>query len=265
MIKQAVKAVLPAPTLAAARDVRDIVLAEPEWRLSEKGQRSRARLEQLRDSHRGERCFILGNGPSLQRTDLTRLRNEFTFGLNRIYLLFEALGFHTTFLAAENEHVVRQFACDILTTTCQVFMSWRCRRLVPMAPNLAFFRTRAPGGFNGDALKPIREGATVTFIAMQLAYHMGFRDVILVGVDHHFVTSGPPGAVVTSQGADPNHFDPRYFGRGIRWELPDLDHSELNYHVAKAAYESDGRQIRDATIGGKLTVFPKVDYDSLFA
>ena len=35
--------------------------------------------------------------------------------------------------------------------------------------------------------------------------------------------------------------------------------------MAREAYEADGRQVLDATIGGKLEVFPKVAYDSLFA
>jgi hypothetical protein len=34
--------------------------------------------------------------------------------------------------------------------------------------------------------------------------------------------------------------------------------------MAKAAYAADGREVLDATIGGKLTVFPKIDYLTLF-
>ena len=40
--------------------------------------------------------------------------------------------------------------------------------------------------------------------------------------------------------------------------------SEVGYRLARQAYEADGRQVQDATIGGNLTVFPKVDYLSLF-
>ena len=41
-------------------------------------------LQNFRDIHRGKRCFILGNGPSLAKTDLSHLRDEYTMGLNRI-------------------------------------------------------------------------------------------------------------------------------------------------------------------------------------
>jgi hypothetical protein len=34
--------------------------------------------------------------------------------------------------------------------------------------------------------------------------------------------------------------------------------------MARKAYEADGRKVLDATIGGKLDIFEKVDYESLF-
>jgi hypothetical protein len=101
-------------------------------------------------------------------------------------------------------------------------------------------------------------------VALQLAYHLGFSTVILVGVDHSFVTQGKPNTTVQSEGDDPNHFSSAYFGKGFRWQLPDLETSELAYRMARQAYERAGRQVLDATIGGKLTVFPKVEYTSLF-
>jgi hypothetical protein len=54
------------------------------------------------------------------------------------------------------------------------------------------------------------------------------------------------------------------FGKGFRWQLPDLETSEIAYGMARSAFEADGRKVVDATVGGKLTVFPKVDYNSLF-
>lgn len=77
--------------------------------------------------------------------------------------------------------------------------------------------------------------------------------------------SGPPNAEVVSDGPDPNHFHPEYFGRGTRWHLPDLARSEAAYRLARAAFEADGRAVIDATLGGRLTIFPKADYRSLFA
>ena len=52
-------------------------------------------------------------------------------------------------------------------------------------------------------------------------------------------------------------FNPKYFGKGFRWQLPDLETSELAFGMAKKAFEADGRQVLDATVGGKLTSFSK--------
>ncbi len=46
------------------------------------------RLRKFRSIHKGEDCFILGNGPSLNKIDLSLLKNYHIFGLNKIYLLF---------------------------------------------------------------------------------------------------------------------------------------------------------------------------------
>ena len=121
-----------------------------------------------------------------------------------------------------------------------------------------------PQVFSGDAAGRLFEGFTVTFVALQLAFYMGFSKVILIGVDHNFTTQGPANTTITSQGDDPNHFSPDYFGKGFRWQLPDLPGSERAYRLAKQGYETAGRQVVDATVGGKLAVFPKVDYASLF-
>jgi hypothetical protein len=104
----------------------------------------------------------------------------------------------------------------------------------------------------------------VTYVAMQLAYHLGYREVVLIGVDHSFSTTGPAHQLVTSAGDDPNHFDPSYFGKGYRWQLPDLVMSEQAYSLAKAAFEAAGGSIVDATVGGRLTIFPKADFSTIF-
>jgi hypothetical protein len=232
-------------------------------------------LKKYKDIHRGERCFIIGNGPSLKQTDLARLQNEFTFGMNRIYLLFPELGFSTTYYLSVNDLVIEQCVGDILGLQVPRFLSWRSREFIknalgdqsslPADPPLSFLHTTYTGPkFAKDARQRLWEGATVTYVAMQLAFHMGFKTVILIGVDHSFSTKGKPNTTVVSQGDDPDHFDGRYFGKGFRWQLPDLETSKLAYERAKENYIAAHREIIDATIGGKLTVFPKVDYHSLF-
>lgn len=225
------------------------------------------RLAVLKDIHKGRRAFIIGNGPSLKQTNLSKLKGEFSFGLNRIYLMFPELGFTTTYLVSVNDLVIEQCAAEIAALPMPKFLSWRSHRFFqPSTSGLPTFlyTTYDNPAFAPDVRFRVWESATVTYVALQLAFHMGFEQVILLGVDHNFSTKGPANTTITSGGDDPDHFHPAYFGKGFRWQLPDLEMSEIGYHMARQAYERAGRQVLDATIRGKLTIFPKTDYNSLF-
>jgi len=269
-MKQRLKRIVPAPLWDLGSDAywgwhnrgRHLLARtlSPRWASS------RRQLHSYRDRHQGQRCFIIGNGPSLRQTDLSLLRSELTFGLNRIYLLFPELGFTTTYLVSVNDLVLEQCADELKALALPKFITWRARRWFTGDPRTIFMDTdyTGPEDFSPDASGRLFEGFTVTYVALQLAYHMGFEQVVLVGVDHSFVTQGPANTAIVSQGDDPNHFAPDYFGRGFKWQLPDLAGSERAYQLAKAAYGAAGRRLVDATVGGKLDVFPKADYKSLF-
>jgi len=271
-MKQTVKQITPPFLWNFARATNDAIRRIPElpaaylhpWR-----RESIRRLAALKDIHKDKRAFVIANGPSLKYTDMSRLKNEFTFGMNRIYLMFPGLGFSTTYLTVVNDLVIEQTAGELAALSLPKFLAWRSRRHFPAnlpinrLPTFLYTSYTGPR-FATDVRGRVWEGATVTNVTLQLAFHMGFQQVILIGVDHNYNTKGKPNATVISQGDDPNHFSPSYFGKGFRWQLPDLETSEVGYAMAREAYRKAGREILDATIGGKLTIFPKVDYDSLF-
>ena len=232
----------------------------PNW------MKNKQNLQRWHNKYAGTRCFIVGNGPSLKKTDLSKLKNEFTIGMNRIYLAFDEYEFQTSCLVSVNDLVLEQCHQDIKNLTIPKFITWRARKYFKADKKTLFLDTdyTSPENFKGDAIGRLFEGFTVTYVCLQLAFFMGFKEVVLIGVDHSFVTKGPANQIVTSEGEDPNHFTGNYFGKGFRWQLPDLDGSERAYHFAKEAYDADGRIIFDATIDGKLSVFPKVKFDSLF-
>ena len=59
-------------------------------------------MSQFRNIHSGERCFILGCGPSLEHHDLASLKREVTFGMNGIFLAADWLGFDPTYYVVED-------------------------------------------------------------------------------------------------------------------------------------------------------------------
>lgn len=252
---------------AVERRLRDLPHLASWYSPNEETRRNHAKLERFRDLHRGQRCVIMGNGPSLARMDLSRLRGEVTFGLNRIYLLFDRLGFEPTYFACVNELVLEQFAQEIAALSMPKFLDWRGRgHFDGVDPTTVFVRTRLvfSDSFAEDPRHGLSAGGTVTFVALQLAYFMGFREVILIGVDHNFVDKGTPNRTeMRRQDRDENHFHPDYFPPGTRWQLPDLARSELAYGLARRAFERDGRRVLDATVGGKCRAFEKVDFHTI--
>ena len=134
-----------------------------------------------------------------------------------------------------NDLVIEQCAAEILALPIPKFLTWRSRRFLKPTEDTHFLYTTYTGPkFARDVAGRLWEGATVTYVALQLAYHMGFEKVILIGVDHNFVTKGDANKTITSQGDDPNHFAPNYFGKGFKWQLPDLETSERAYRMAKS-------------------------------
>lgn len=230
-----------------------------EWRLKH----SQA-LKKFKDIHSGEDCFIIGNGPSLNKIDLNLLSDYYTFGLNKIYLLFDKVDFRPSYHVAINPLVIEQSASEFETLPCPTFLSYRpSRHVIRKLEHVNFIMTGGPVTFCNNLTREVNEGWTVTYVAMQIAFYMGFRNVFLVGVDHNFVVNGAPNEQQFLTGNDCNHFDPNYFG-GKDWHLPDLQGSEISYNLAKFFFERDGRRIYDATVDGKLQIFPKKSFnDSL--
>jgi hypothetical protein len=226
---------------------------------------NRLKLIPYKNIHAGERCFIIANGPSLQKTDLSLLKNELTIGMNRIYLVEEVNGFSPTYLAVSDIPIqLDQFTEEYNNLRMSRFFIWNTRKKFSKQPNLMFFKQSFKMNFQPDLLKPIGAGKSVTYFCIQLAYYMGFDEVILIGKDHSYDVEGKPGEIVISDGKEQNHFIKGYYKPSQKWKIPNYKEEEYSYKLARNAFENDGRKIYDATIGGKLDVLEKVDYRTLF-
>jgi hypothetical protein len=105
----------------------------------------------------------------------------------------------------------------------------------------------------------ISKFATSTFAALQIAVYMGFNPIYLVGVDLEWKTF---------KGAnDVNHFDPGYNAKSCTEEkYMEISRAQLRaYEIAKHAADKAGVEIFNATVGGKLEVFPRVEFEGLFS
>ena len=241
-------------------------LRDPLWHFSARGRTSRRRIATFKDKHKGERAAIIGSGPSLRKTDFSALEGRSLFGMNRLYTGFEKLGLAVDYYLASNEYVLNYYGEEIVDLGVPLFAAWTARNAVPFRPHVSYIYCQSGVDFEHDLTKRVPIGATVTHAAIQLAYYMGFSDVVLVGIDHRFSLTAAeedsgPNAPMRREGEDPNHFDSSYFPEGVIWQTPDLKTAEHAYALSREAYEKDGRAIYDGTVDGALDVFAKFPTD----
>ncbi|MBW4549820.1 MAG: DUF115 domain-containing protein [Aphanocapsa sp. GSE-SYN-MK-11-07L] len=250
------------PTINPYRYASFIVLNRLKWDLRLESWRSRRRLNAYRNKHKGEKAVILCNGPSLLKSDFSLLNKVFTFGLNKINLLFSESDFRPSCIVAVNSYVIEQNSEFYNQTQIPLFIDQYGTKFIESRNNVSFLHSVHQPAFAKNCSVSIHQGGTVTYVALQLAFHMGFSKVALIGCDHSFTSKGSANKVVQSSDQDLDHFDKNYFAGGDKWQLPDLPASEMSYILAREVYKSHDRLIVNSTFGGCLEIFQRMDLES---
>jgi len=243
------------------------------------------RLKKMHGRYRGKRCFIMGNGPSLNEMELDLFKDDFVWASNKCYLLFDRISWRPSFYVAVDKRVVpdirdqiSKLIVDLPETMFYFPVRFRVRSGLPSAPHVYWYRevdyqrsTEFRDMFTVDASKWVSNVKTVTIAALQLAVYLGFNPIYLIGCDTSYsipesveVENNDPNLLVSSRNDDPNHFDPSYFGKKNKWHAPHPEKMISHYRKAQKICEFIGVRVFNATIGGKLEVFPRVNYKDLF-
>lgn len=204
------------------------------------------------NKHKDDRCFIIGTGPSLLRTNLSLLDGEICFGVNHLYksmgmgLQCQYYGVGDPLEWEENNKWLTKIKDLIIFTTNA---SDNCIGLKVL--NGFVF----DGNFSKDIIKGINPGGSVVIsICIQVAYYMGFSEVYLLGCDCDY--------------SNYRYFDKREpTDKEIKWlekcwpnnpQLTnDWDSIFKSYKVCRKVYEDTGRKLINATVGGRLDVLKR--------
>lgn len=228
---------------------------------------SLSKLKKLRNSQKEQRCFIIGNGPSLKVEDLEKLQYEKTFSSHRIYKIYNATSWRPTYYCAQDYNLVLESKADFEKTNeaSMCFLGRFPRFRYPKIKGFLNLRLKGYDSypdfpdFSEDISKYIIEGGTVTYMCLQIAVYMGFKEIYLLGVDHNYsVTMDAQGNVKRYNGVK-DHFSED----DNLTNIPVLYKSTKAYEKARIYAEAHGVKIYNATRGGKLEVFERVNFDSL--
>lgn len=229
-------------------------------------------LKSLKNKYENQRCFIIGNGPSLKVEDLDKLKNEITFGFNRIYYMFDKTNWRPTFYCSEDIKIIQNSIEEINNLDLKYkFIPLILRDDYKIHINLATHFNQIYNKdiskmpkFSNDICKYIACGGTVTYSAIQIAAYMGFKEIYLIGVDHSFARyKDKNGNIIEDKNAK-DYFCDEYNKDKDKLNIPRLDESTLAYMKAEEYSRQHGFRIYNATRGGKLEVFERVNFDELF-
>ncbi|MBK0380681.1 6-hydroxymethylpterin diphosphokinase MptE-like protein [Mucilaginibacter segetis] len=229
----------------------------------------------LKDKYKGKRVFLIGNGPSLNETPLYLLENEYTLCFNRFHLLYERLNWKPYFYMCIDPEVLPDIADEInanLNNYHYAFFHALHSSKIEDRENVLKMHHVIQVPYFSKRLPLFGSGGTVAYAGLQMLFYMGFSEVILAGVDQNYVihqtakkTSGI--RIESQQDDDPNHFDPRYFGKGRRYHQP-VPATQVRmiraFTKAKQVAGYLGIKVKNAGIGGKLEVFERVNFNALF-
>ncbi len=220
-------------------------------------------LKEARNKHQGERCFLLGSGPSLAAFDPERLKGEVVMSLNGAaqldglksdYFLTVAHVWWTQHVAwLENQDVgIRRFLPPYVDCRDGGIPTSRIR--VASVDEAQIRGAQPPMSFSTDAAGLVFLGGSVVFPALQILFHLGFEEVVMLGIDHSY-GDAVQGAVPVS---NLKHFKPDYYPGPacVHCDIPAMEHA---YSMALEAWNADGRRLVNATPGTQLDIIPQVD------
>lgn len=227
-------------------------------------------LQSYHNKHTGQRVYIIGNGPSLAETDLDLIENEPSIAMNRIPLIYEKTKWRPTYYLMVSDNVRHpewgeswiksvNMAVDYPLTHCFIAEQFtdilKTPEKVTSIKCMTEYRIGQQGSFSRNASQYLSKTGTTMNMAFQLAYFMGFKEVILLGADMNWQT-------LSSNESDSNHFDPTY-GANIPNGERERIRMRNTHSYANSMFRKDKRHIINASLNTMIDVYPLKQYDLL--
>jgi uncharacterized Rossmann fold enzyme len=219
--------------------------------------------------HPNRRIFIIGNGPSLKIEHLERLKNELTIASNKIFLAFEETTWRPSYYTIEDPLDIKEYYDEILKYDVGVKFfpnKYGIKKFKnSVYYNLKNMKTYQDIYCSNSLFKGFGGGESVAFSMIEFAIFLECKEIYLIGFDHHYTfPSKTEEYVYKISDEESNHFHKNYRKKGDVWTEPRLDNITYQFQIIKDYCDKKGIEIYNATQGGKLEIFPRVEFESLF-
>lgn len=228
------------------------------------------KIKNLKGIHEGERCFIIGSGPSLRIEDVELLKNEWTFGVNADFMLYDKTSWRAKYYAIIDDTCVQKYADSIDESQIEAFFygSWSeyhgnkgiClpvhnanNHVIFTIWNKLFPKVFPVARFSDTIEKVVYTGKSVVYMLLQVAAYMGFKEIYLLGVDCNYRQDNMYGNGINHK----DKFTKEFKQRNGDMMIP-------QYEVAQEWAEEHDIRIYNATRGGMLEAFPRKSLEEIF-
>lgn len=238
-------------------------------------------FEKYRDIHSGKRAFLIANGPSLNEINLDLIKDEISFGMNRISLKYEDTLWRPTYYLFSSTNVRaskpwhkewrKSVTESIQEKSITCFISDQFKRDVDpfgIHTGVKWFNQMSenkpdmqgnitPECFSTNVVERIDKTGTTMNLALQLCYHMGFSEIVFLGADLGWTKD-------TGTQNDPNHFTKEYTAEITRPEKTNNQMRNIHSLSLKRFNERSDHKVNfyNASAQTVLDVYPIIDFNS---
>ncbi|MFR5411812.1 MAG: 6-hydroxymethylpterin diphosphokinase MptE-like protein [Enterocloster bolteae] len=223
-------------------------------------------IKKLRGAMKGKTCFIVGTGPSLRISDLDVLKKNkaICFSMNGIVMALGETEWRPDYYVVSDPKACEAYEKEIVQGNIKYkFISDMMPAFWEKERDEHYFKfhltreTLIDGLplFSDEIERQVYEGYTVTYSCLQIAFYMGFTKIYLLGIDFNYSAD---------MKAPENHFISGYQKQGQQVGIWAKDETYGAYLSARQEAEKRNIKIYNATRGGKLEVFERVNFDGLF-
>lgn len=203
--------------------------------------------------------ILIGSGPSLNRIDPRRLAGHHAISFNRAWLAWRDWGFAPRYHACLDPASIAIIGPELppvvaMNPATRFFLHRDATKAGIAAGDNVTLCASVEGRHFSDTLSTLTDFGNVGAVSLQVLHLLGYRKVLMVGVDGDYLPED-------DVGNDANHFRNDY-ARGRIPLTPALRSRYTDRWPAVAAECGRcGVDVRNASPGTVLTCFDQIDFD----
>lgn len=231
------------------------------------GNKKLEKIREIKDIHKGKRCFVIATGPSLTLDDVLKLKNEYTIGINSIYKLYDQTDWRPTYYAMTDYRLVRKML-NGNKINIDTYATKRCFANIINEKEVYGNKTiyvencwldhayhygkSKKFKYEEDLALGVYDYYSITQECIIYAIYMGFKEIYLLGADNNYLGGR-------------KHFIESKNDNSVNRKAAVLmqNANDIGYAIVKEIADAHKVKIYNVTRGGNLEIFQRKDLDTL--